>query len=386
MKLEIIKVFIGEVASKGILLVASLMLINLMSIEGYSKFTIIMTLLMLGSQLVCAAVERLYIASHEEFSKHAWCLVLLCIIIFSSIIVFYLWRKASPAEIVLTCLGVFLLSVHQFGRIKFQQKQNFLLYIISDLMKNAGWLIFLGLAVLFKSEITPILAVSLLLVSAAISLIILFPAQKGLLRSQSIPSIILVLKQYGSVYIYTGVAAMMPYLPIIIANNHEQEELVATYGAAMRYQAIVAMLVQVFNSVYLPKLAARGRSLAYSYLRETLGLIALIFFVGLLGVAIIFFAIPYIDGGKYPDSQGIFLVFSMCTLSSMVSVTSINYLLINSQYRVILLIMLFGFCSTIVCSEFLSPYFPIYGIALSSLFGFLIINSLVSYQAWKKRL
>jgi hypothetical protein len=95
------------------------------------------------------------------------------------------------------------------------------------------------------------------------------------------------------------------------------------------------------------------------------------------------YAIPYVDKGKYPDAPAVFMFFAGCSWLSLISVASINYLLAMQVYRPILITMALGLLLTLISYFVFSMYFPVLGIAMSSLAGYIVINGMLIWCARK---
>lgn len=387
MKRELIKVFIGENFSKSLLLIVNLVLISGMSVSQYAQFTLLFSLVLLGSQLVCAATERLYIADYDNFRVYSKQALIGCMGICLIIFIIYLDGISTISEKVTVCIALVILSLYQFRRITYQQRQNYSLYLIADIFKNGGWLISILVLFYLNVEASAEIAILLLVVSAMIGFVFVPKIAHPIIEGGKAPSyqdVFRVVLKNSDVYIYTLIGAVLPYIPVLMAARTGQDSIIATYGSAMRYQAIVASFTQVLNVVYLPKLAAQVKNgQALGFLEASYRSIPKMSAGFLLVTVAVFIAIPYVDEGRYPNAPAIFALLAGCSWLSLIAVSSINYLLAKHVYRPILLIMIFGCCLIIIANIILKIYFPVVGIALASLFGYAVINGLLIAKARK---
>ncbi|MGS7251613.1 lipopolysaccharide biosynthesis protein [Pseudomonas anuradhapurensis] len=387
MKRDLIKVFIGENLSKAILLAVNLLLISMMSVSEYAQFTLLFSLTMLGTQLACAATERLYIVDHENFAPFArqalFGSLSLCLVA----VLVYLHGMVSLLENAIVCGAMLILSLQQFRRITYQQRQYFGFYVVADLLKSTIWLV---------SVVTLFYIVGQLTAAVALTLLV-FASIAGLLCMPKVPPEDLAIRQYRlrdlfsaiagnfEVYSYTLLAAVLPYMAVLLVSQSENDVLVATYGAAMRFQAVTASVIQVLNVVILPKISTavssgQGPKFLKSSHKKIPIMSAIIFLVTL----IVSLAMPYVDGGKYPDAPHIFIVLSGCSWMSLISVASVNYLLARHAYRQILIAMIAGLLVIVISSIFLQLYFQKYGIAYAALSGYVVIASFIFVAAKRK--
>lgn len=387
MKKDLMKVFVGENLSKGLLLLVSLFLIHGMAVGAYAQFTKLFTLIMLGSQLACAAIERLYIADHENFKVYARQALLAAVGICVFFVLLYLWDITAVFErfAVVGCL--IALSLFQYRRITYQQSQRFSHYLLADLLRNSCWFVAVICLYFMYGEMSALCAVLLLLGATILGLCVM---PKGSCSSQAVsvkPSareVLSVVYKNVDVYLYTLVAAVLPYMAVLVAGHSGDSTVTATYGAAMRYQAIIATSIQVMNVVYLPKITADvGCGAGEKFLWSSFRTIPLLSVAVLFVVGAIVLVMPYIDKGRYPDAPLVFSILAGCSWLSMLAVSSVNYLLANKVYRPILVAMVLGMAVIVLFNALFQNLIPVMGIALSSLLGYAVINVLMIMMARK---
>lgn len=388
MRGKVILVLSGDALSKVLLLLVNILLIRVLTVPDYAKFTLIFSVLMLGYQLVCAAIERLYIADFEAFSPHATRLLAVSVMFFGGVLMLYLYSSTTGADLLLFLLGLTILSAYQFERIKFQQQQRFRQFSGVELIKNGGWFfLVLGWGA-YSGGATPLSALGSLFVAAGVGLIYM-----RLVAGRSLPSskksgpensLLTMLRKSSDVFLYTLLAALMPYLPVFMVNLSGQNDTLATYGAAMRYQGIMGMLVYALNSVYLPTISQasscdEARSFAFRFYR-TLPIAGLTVCMAIIGFSI---CIPYIDGGRYPMTPYVFVVLAACGFLSLTSIPAVNQLLAQRHYRQILIAISSGIAVNWIAFVVLKGVFPMLGAALASLAGYAVANSIIVYFGFR---
>ncbi|MEO5698786.1 MAG: hypothetical protein ABIQ60_16820 [Burkholderiaceae bacterium] len=345
---SVLRIAAGDLVSKGLLVGINLYLIRHLAVDEYSHFTVLLTAVFLGYQLACGPLERLYIAEHERYGSHLTSLQ--WVLSGASALggVLWLWRTIDAVDAVLIVTGVFLLSAYQVSRIRLQQRMEFTLFSIAEILKNGMWLVtlLLFLAVpLFAPGSAALLA---LLVGTFLAMALMRfitrarPASE--VRRGSGSDVGRVLWDTRHVIAYSLVGAVVPYLPIMMATSLGNDALTATYGAAMRYTAILGMAVFAVNTALLPQLATlgrdeQGRHLLLQRLKRNAPW-ALLLFIAV--VLLIWIVIPYVDRGKYPLLPQVFLILAITPALSLASTPYINMLLVDGRARAVLAAMSAG--------------------------------------------
>ena len=387
----ILRIAAGDLVSKALLVAINLYLIRFLAIDQYSHFTVLLNSVFLGYQLACGPLERLYIAEHERYRSHLTSLRLILSGFSSLICILWLWQKIIWTDVILIFVGIFLLSAYQVLRIRLQQSLEFTLFSLSEILKNVLWLALLTLF-LSDSPFAPgISSIIFLLVGtfAAMSLVKVTAYRRltPLDRQVTDAKILHVLWNTRYVIAYSLIGSLVPYLPVMVATTSGSDEITATYGAAMRYLAILGMAVFAFNTVLLPQMAAlRGgvkeRSALMLRLKHFAPWVVLLFGIAVL---VTWFLIPYVDHGKYPLLRSIFLILSITPALSLVGAPYINALLLDGQARIVLLCFITGLIVYVIGYLFLSTSENSLAPAWSSLLCHLTITVSVAWFAIKGR-
>jgi len=285
-------------------------------------------------------------------------------------------------------VGLVLLSVYQFRRIKFQQQLRFAWLSIAELIKNGGWLLIVIAVYASRTEMSSDIAFCALFASVLLGLIVMPREANTETKWPGNPMERITFSFiFGSkeVFLYALFAAVFPFLPILMANHERNEELLATYGAAIRYQAVLGILVYSLNTVCLPMLASSSNRLELlALIRRFYRAIPLAIVVGAVAIAAVILIIPLIDGGKYPKLPLVFFILSGCSLLSLIAVPLINFLLIEREYKKILTCMVLGIVANVISYALMQGSLDGYEIAAASLLGYGIVNIMVIWLGWEK--
>ncbi|CAM5200171.1 hypothetical protein CDEN61S_01026 [Castellaniella denitrificans] len=376
----VLRVAMGDAFSKALLIGINLYLIRHLEIDQYAHFTLLLNAMFLGYQLACGPLERIYIAEYDKYRDHLPILQWVLSGVAALTCILWLWRDIAWTDVLLIIVGVFLLASYQVLRIRLQQRLDFTLFSLSDILKNGLW--FTLLSLLFSVPFLPsgVSALLAMLGGAFISMSILrwitksrFPARQVNLSFSGGGRIFWEVRY---IILYTMAGALVPYLPIMMATMIGGDEVNATYGAAMRYQAILGMVVFAVNAVLLPHMAVYGRGhsdqgLLWKHLARSAPWALVLFAVAILCV---WWTIPYIDGGKYPLLRQVFLILSIPPVLSLLGTPFVNMLLLDGRARALLGCMSAGLAVNFFGYILLRPSQGFFAPAWASLFAYATIT------------
>lgn len=378
-----IRIAAGDVVSKAILVGINLYLIRFLAIDQYSHFTLLLNAMFLGYQLACGPLERLFIAEHKKYRKNLQSLQWTLCGFSSFCCVLWLWREADLTDLFLIVLGIYLLADYQVFRIRLQQRLFFTAFSVAEILKNGMWVMLLVL--LFSASLLPpsVAALVALLLGTSIALYILkFVVESGLPvieNGESSCKMASVLWNSKNVIIYSLIGAAIPYLPIVMASSFGDNKSVATYGAAMRYQAILGMAVFTFNTVLLPQMAAlseekKERDRLIHRLRK---LAPLLFILYTSAVFLIWWAVPYIDQGKYAHLRKVFLILSITPALSLISTPYVNKLLLEGRTQALLVCMTAGLGANLFVFYFFNEKLMAFSPAWASVSAYVTVTFMI---------
>lgn len=343
-----LRIVSSDVVSKGLLVGINLYLIQRLDIDEYAHFTLMLSAVLLGYQLACGPLERLYIAEHDRYRAHLTSLRWVLSMVSALGGVLWLWRTSAWSDMLMLFIGVFVLAAHQTIKIRLQQRLDFTFFSIAEVLKSAMWALLLvpflslpfiqpGAAGVLALILATLLSVALLRLGGG-------PRMPGPEDRRPFSEIARVLWDTRYVLAYSLMGAVVPYLPVMMAEASSSNTVTATYGAAMRYQAILGMAVFAFNTVLLPQMAAlrrddRDRAQLMQRLKGSAPMVLVIF---VAVAAAIWFAIPYVDGGKYPLLPQIFALLAVTPALSMISTPYINMLLVDGRAATVFACMAAG--------------------------------------------
>lgn len=376
----LLRLISGDAVSKALAAATNIFLIRAMPPAQYAVFASMFALALFAYQAACGVVERLYIAEHSRFSGRERTILNVLLMAAGVLITLFYGTRGEWGLAALTFVVSYSLGSFQLARIRLQKQERYTAFVVMEASRNlitmvivAGILFFGGLG-----NYTGMVAMTAVGLSALV--VDLFARRwvsASPRSSESYPqTIAAVFKRQALVY-YSLIGALVPYMPILLADALANEHAVATYGVAQRYQAILSMLVVATNVYMLPRLANEASmtgavSAVRSFYRHTGKILAsIVAYVGLVWAAM-----PWMNGPGHDDARGAFLILSLCSVLSLLSSPLVNLLLRQESYRFMLASMVAGVVSMLAVCLGTIPIFGDWSFGLGSLAGYAVISGL----------
>ncbi len=348
MRSVVFKVFIFDGISKLFLVISSLFLIKYLSIDAYSMFVVVFTCSMIAYQGVGSVVERLYIAEYEQYiPHHIWTLRLLLLIGGGGFFVYVFLAQGVSAAVVF--ILIVLVSVHyQVERIKLQRVEKYNKFIVVEFFRNLCWLLLVFSVFWFTKEREEYYSLLGYFIATGLGFFLVkrisrevdFGAET-LVVKEDLLSAIKYLWDKNKVVLYSVVSAIFPYFAFIVVGLLGSQELIAAYGAALRYQAMFSMAVYAANVVLIARMA-NNLGQQSKVISDFFKVIPWLLLVVFSASVFVWWLIPIIDGGKYPETQVSFIILAACSLCSLLAAPFVNFLLSKQEYEKMLKSLMLG--------------------------------------------
>jgi len=371
---RIAAVFLGDSFAKMVNIGISLYLISWLSLSEYAYYTIVFTSIMMGYQAACGIIERLYIADHDKYKNHEAASGFIISVPIGFLLLVYVFAVSDLAAGMLFLAGYTGYVCYQILRISAQKKESFKKFIVFELSRTLIWA--LSTALLVAIGVRPADYYLLALIVAAWIMVVgsrvassfrYAPAKQISTMRQGL----IYIRSSSDVVIYSLLTATMPYSAVIFASLFSSNEAVATYGAAMRYQAIFSMIVYSINVVLLPRMASDSQHALRVLVSDVYGKLPYLLVAVLIAVGGIWVAMPAVGAQKYPGAQIVFLIFAVCSVCSLLSAPAATYLLALKKYREMRNCIFLGSLGVLVSLPILLSMSKFYGSALASCFGYI---------------
>lgn len=327
---EVSLIFIFSSFSKVLVAAISLALIRFVEIEEYSHFILIFTFFTIIFQIVSSVIERLYIVEYEVYSKNEFQYNLILIVLLLFLPAGYVFFTQNIEDFFLIIFLSVTSIFFQIKRIRMQKNERYADYVKLEIKRNFLWALSAFTIVYFYSKG---FYIYILYALGFINLLMLC-GSVGQGRKSKEPgsaSVKYILSKYYLI-LFSVIAGLFPFLVFIFISNTRDPVLIASIGAAMRYQALLSMVVLSMNTVFLPKLNA-GVLSRESLMPTLWKQVKIALFISLAFILLTYYLIPVVDEGKYPDTQLFFVLISITTLVSLISLPIVNSLLANYKYK-----------------------------------------------------
>ena len=383
MKAVVFRVFLFDGASKMFLAASSLMLIKYLPVDEYSAFITVFTYAMLVYQGVCSVIERLYIAEHAQYMLHQIGVKYLLLLVGCGGFSFYVFFFQGLLAGLMFLLLVLISVNYQVERIKLQKSEKYSEFMLVEFFRNLSWFLLVVVAVLFAKESAGYVSLMGYALSTGVMFIFVKKISKraheadyGCIVQKDIVSAVRYLGRKKSILSYSAITAIFPYLAFIMVGILGDDMLTATYGAALRYQAIFSIAVYAANAVLIAKMA-NNVGHEKRILSDFKGVLPWLLLAAVSASMLVWWLIPIIDNGKYPGAQTCFVIMVFYSLCALLATPFVNILLANNLYTKMLFSLIAGlivFAALLPVLYTQSRYFGILYALASAYFTILCCN------------
>ncbi len=324
--------------SKAMVLFFTLYLIRVFSVESFALFISIFVYFSIIFQLASGFFERLYIVETIKFECNYWSNILLFIILFVFIpSLLFLYFRGVEFFILIFFLAL-TSFLFQITRVFYQKHSKFKEYALLEISRNLLWTVS-GVVLLYFSSKAPLL----ILYSYGIFNLLIFAVAFKVLPKKIGKAYAsynyLFSKKTITLMAYAFISGLFPYIVFILVEHTGDLNEISSLGASLRYQAVLSLFVASMGTVFIVTFNSKELNLNDIWKQ--------VFIVSLIGsiiVLIIYFIIPFIDMGKYPSSAYYFILLSITTFLSLLSLPAINFLLKEKYFN----LMLFSISTSLV--------------------------------------
>jgi O-antigen/teichoic acid export membrane protein len=171
--------------------------------------------------------------------------------------------------------------------------------------------------------------------------------------------------------VYYLAAAGFAYVDVLVASALLDQKQVASFGAALRYLAIVIAAIPSLGAILRVRTAQADmidsheaqRVMILGWMRAAALPVAV---SALVLVALVPWAIPIIDGGRYPGSITAFQIFLATAASSYLAAPAVSVMMAQRRYRALALMFFVALIVNLVGDVLVARHFGVAGIAVVS--------------------
>ena len=171
--------------------------------------------------------------------------------------------------------------------------------------------------------------------------------------------------------LYYLAAAGFAYVDVLVASALLDQKQVASFGAALRYLAIVIAAIPSLGAILRVRTAQADmidsheaqRVMILGWMRTAALPVAV---SALVLVALAPWAIPIIDGGRYPGSITVFQIFLATAASSYLAAPAVSVMMAQRRYRALALMFFVALIVNLLGDVLVARQFGVAGIAVVS--------------------
>jgi O-antigen/teichoic acid export membrane protein len=380
----LVQVFSFDLASRVVVGIVGIVLIRYMASAEYADYTFALSLVAFLTQSLGATFNRIYVLSSPQGASHAveWSYLGLQLLLIGGIVLAGLpllaalgglyWLIAALAAA--TCVSEFAKTYHQ-------RDLRFLDFSLIELYRS---LLFFCCALLLISFCESCVTAEAVVALQAASLLIIgwWGLEKWragwhagwragwittgagdmarLARS-------MVAGPYARLFGYFFVLGFFTQADVFMLKILGSDDMIATYGSALRYYAVLSLALGSVHAVLLPMVrhASSRRELETLLDRHSRMALAFVAAVALAGWAA-GWAIPWIDAGKYPDAIVTFRILCVSAVISFAFSPHVNLLMRFERFGFLLALILAALAVHLSISYVLIPAHGAAGAAIAT--------------------
>jgi O-antigen/teichoic acid export membrane protein len=207
-------------------------------------------------------------------------------------------------------------------------------------------------------------------------------AARSILAHQGVPRLSWFNQEEMWLSFYYVAAAGFAYVDVMVAGALLGKEQVATLGASLRYLAIVLGAIPALGAVLRVRTSqvdlvdspANQEAMVLGWLRRAALPTGLFVMVSALVAPVV---IPYIDGGRYPESVETFQIFLFTAFSAYLTAPAANVLMAQRRYITLASIYAIGLTLNFVGDVLVARPFGVIGIAIVSSTIYVAIDAMM---------
>lgn len=389
----VFQVFSFDLASKIMLGILGLLLIRYLPQAEYAAYTFALSLVAFTSQGLAASFNRIYIVAYQKLQLQNTELAFLALqllliaglILFGIPLSFFLgslyWVIAALATA--SCLS-------EFTKTFFQQDLKFLTLSLIEFCRS---LLFfcctLALIYFYRNELT---ASTILLVQVAALLGVSWWAIGKKLVQLETPgfseitrfSSEIIRGEYRYLFAYFFILGIFTQTDIFMLSILGDDNMLATYGSAFRYYAILSLALGSVHIVLLPMIQkATNDQELFEVFAKHKKLILMFIPTVMVSGWVAQWVIPFVDNGKYPGAVLAFRILCVSAVISFAFSPHVNLLMRFGRFRFLFQLICIALVFNVIVNMLLIPEFGATGVAFATLASSAAVTVPIYFQSKK---
>jgi O-antigen/teichoic acid export membrane protein len=371
-------------------------LIRFMPVEEYAALTFAVSVAGLAAQIFAAGINRIYIVGFERYGLGGKIEALLALQ-FLGIAALALmalpaagaFRGLYPAAAVLAAA----IMLSEFSKTYYQRELRFMRYsgieVARTLLQAAA---VGGLLLVYRDSLEAVAVLWAQSAALVLGFCATFRPVVRWRRLADLPSAGALAKSvaagpYGLLFVYFSVIAVFSQADVMMVRWLADDPVLASYGAALRYYGVLSLALGAVHAVLLPTIqrARAGEDLA-SLFRKHFRLVLIYIPVVVLAGAAAGWVMPWVDGGRYPDSVTAFRVLAFSAAISFAFSPHVNLLMKLELFGFLVALVVAALGMNLVLLALLVPRYGATGAALAVLVAAACVNAPAYFKSRKLRL
>jgi len=384
------QVFAFDLAAKVVLAAAGVFVIRALSRGEYAQYTFAAAVVGVVSQVLGGTVNRMYIVGHDRLgvsdpisaslSFQLTAVTAATLLSLPLLLAYPVMGSLVVALVVASCLS-------DFAKTVFQREMKFLRFSLVEFSRAAVFLAVLVAIAVARGDRLRAWQV-LGLQSGAMLLVFLLAVGRRVrwrsllnLRQAGTLGRGVVRGRYGFLVGYFVVLALLSQANVPLLRVLAGSEPLAAYGAAFRYYGLLLLALGAVNQVLLPSVQAADAAALHALLRQN-ARFTVVFAAGvLLGISLAPWALPLLDGGKYPDAVPVFQVLAFSTIPSLAFSPYVNLLMRREDFGFLFVLVGVALATNLLLGVWLIPGMGALGAALAYVVAFTLLNGTIFLRA-----
>ncbi|HPG38209.1 MAG TPA: oligosaccharide flippase family protein [bacterium] len=400
---NIVKVFSGDIITKLLGVIISLILIRTLTIDDYAYFTTFDVMSLWLPSLFGGGINTVMIRySAEQYSVTKQRTVNLFLfnflfqiflyVIFALIFVMFLDKFMMllfkslqyKNSFFYGIIGGFAILLSNASLAIFQAEEKFSKLIFRNWLKQLLNIIFIGTLFWLGYLNFSLAAVSVISVNFLISFLIIY----YVFRDYNFFELLAHLKEFSNIFkkfvtssgwliLYFFTLSLMSRIDVLMLTKFSPKEELANYGVALKYYSLALLILNSINIVLLPRFAnismqeeSRQVQFVRNWIKHTLWIIIPVLIFAFFGKGLYVF----INGAQYAKSFNIFLIFTFGVYLSLMFSPIVNVLIARKLYSFLFFVSLVALVSSYSLCYFLIPHWASYAAATIAIGGHALIN------------